>query len=97
MRPRQKLVSVLLFSTACTIDEAPEQMMETAPEALISLRSELVETAAADAIARMDHFRPLCDDAGYPLVGNLANKGPAAGTLQPSEFCAEVRVKETPE
>ena len=93
MRPRQKLVSVLLFSTACTIDEAPDQMMETAPEELIALRSELVETPAAEALARMDYFRPICDEAGYPLVGNLANKGPAAGTLQPSAFCTEVRAK----
>jgi hypothetical protein len=37
------------------------------------------------AVAR---FRPLCDQEGYPLVGNVASKG---DMYQPSQFCSDVR------
>ena len=36
------------------------------------------------ALANRDHFSPLCDENGYPLVGNIASKGGATA----SEFCA---------
>ena len=62
--------------------------MEHAPRELLELRSELANTPPAQALERIDHFRPLCDADGYPLVGNVASKGVG---LQPSELCAEVR------
>jgi hypothetical protein len=95
MRPRQKLAAVLLFSTAvtgCITDDdmksepQPQQQLDDA--ALTDLRDELLETPAVEAVERMDHFRPLCDDQGYPLVGNVATKSIG---MQPSQFCAEVR------
>ena len=58
--------------------------------ALESLREELVSTDRATALSRTQHFRPLCDEGGYPLVGNVYRKGPAP-EIQPSAFCAEVR------
>lgn len=98
MRRRQKLVAVLLFSTAplvtgCAVDDpgmpgdTQEQGSLEAAE-LIELRDELLETPQPQAMERMDHFRPLCDDAGYPLVGNVATKSVG---MQPSQFCSEVR------
>jgi hypothetical protein len=85
MRARRKIVPVLLFSAAPLA--ACVQSQPHGPD-LVSLRSELVETAQATALTEMPHFRPLCDDQGYPLVGNVAAK--VVG-YQPSEFCAEVR------
>jgi hypothetical protein len=94
MRPRQKLATVLLFSAAplvsgCMTDDAqpaPAHMDHSA--ALVDLRDELLATEPTQALERIDYFRPLCDADGYPLVGNVASKGPG---LQPSQLCAEVR------
>jgi hypothetical protein len=45
-------------------------------------------TLLDDAIANRAHFRCLCDDKGYPLVGNINAKGATA-----SQFCAALRDK----
>ena len=57
---------------------------------LNTLLSQLFDADRAEAKAKMDHFRPLCDQSGYPLVGNVLRKAMPEG-YQPSEFCAEVR------
>ena len=94
MRPKRRLVATLLFSTAiapaCATDDREPSPDEQADVQLLGLRSELIQTAKPDAVGQTAHFRPICDVAGYPLVGNVANKGPALG-YQPSEFCAELR------
>jgi hypothetical protein len=54
------------------------------------LRAELLREGREKALARIAHFRPLCDADGYPLVGNLNRKG-SSSDFQPSAFCAEVR------
>ena len=56
--------------------------------ALVALRDELDSAGHDAAMARVAHFRPLCDKDGYPLVGNLVRKGPSYG---PARFCASVR------
>lgn len=56
--------------------------------ALVALRNELDIAGHEAAMARVAHFRPLCDKDGYPLVGNLVRKGPTYG---PTKFCASVR------
>ncbi len=56
--------------------------------ALVALRSELDRAGHEAAMARVAHFRPLCDKDGYPLVGNLVRKVPSYG---PTKFCASVR------
>ena len=43
---------------------------------LVALRDELDAMKRGDALAKVEHFRPLCDEAGFPLVGNLARKAP---------------------
>jgi len=57
---------------------------------LLLLRAELVGETCESAFAKQAHYRPLCDKEGYPLVGNMNRKG---GGPQPSELCADVRVK----
>ena len=60
--------------------------------ALFALRGELVSAGRAGALAKVGHFRPLCDADGYPLVGNLMGKGgPVPGEYQPSAFCDDVK------
>lgn len=61
---------------------------------LNTLLGELLRTDKDIAMTTLSHFRPLCDDLGYPLVGNVQRKG--IGTnFQPSQLCAEVRAKGT--
>jgi hypothetical protein len=69
-----------------------ESLDPTTKARLNTLLAELLGSERAEVKARMDHFRPLCDEAGYPLVGNVVRKG-APGGYQPSEVCAEVRTK----
>lgn len=51
------------------------------------LNAELSGTSLAEAVANRAHFRCLCDDDGYPLVGNI--NGKAVTTA--SEFCGALR------
>ena len=66
--------------------------MASLPEnpSLVSLRNELRAEKVEGARAKIDHYRPLCDKDGYPLVGNVLRKS-AKPELQPSELCAVVR------
>ncbi len=57
------------------------------PVAIRELRAALASTALNVAL-QQPRFRPLCDEDGYPLVGNIATKG---RVTQPSELCASVR------
>lgn len=59
---------------------------------LDALNVELSSTALPNALEHRDHFRPLCDVKGYPLVGNINSKGGTTAT----EFCAAVREIENP-
>lgn len=58
--------------------------------ALRAMREELLNSGRVKALAAIEHFRPLCDKDGYPLVGNVLRKSPHA-EYQPSQLCAEVR------
>ena len=58
------------------------------PQALIELRGALYGTERDPAHAASARFRPLCDAEGYPLVGNVANKGERYDV---SEYCADLR------
>jgi hypothetical protein len=100
------LAVALAVAPACTKPEARHDTESTAtvsaaasvPAArpddatLATLRTELDGMKREDALAKVAHFRPLCDEAGFPLVGNLARKVQNP-SLQPSEVCAEVRLK----
>lgn len=61
---------------------------------LIDLAGELGNTDRDKALANLDHYRPLCDAKGYPLVGNLPSKGmEPKKVLTVAEVCAAVRPK----
>lgn len=67
---------------------APLPVKATDP-VLLALRDQLIGSDRAGVMTQRDHFRPLCDADGYPLVGNMIRKG--GPDYQPSQFCAEVR------
>jgi hypothetical protein len=84
IRPRTLVPILLLASTPVFAKPPPDA---EAPAALIELRSELFE-AGEQSLQQIPRFRALCDDEGYPLVGNVVRKN---NVFQPSQFCAAVR------
>ena len=97
---KRSLIPIFLFTstTAQAADAVPPPPpdAEVAPE-LIQLRGDMAELTAQQVLQNKSHFRPLCDEQGYPLVGNLLPKEPDdsmqgyVAPYQPSQFCAEVR------
>ena len=80
-------------STAAASASAPPVASAPAEDPkLLALRTELGTLKRDDALKQVEHFRPLCDANGYPLVGNLQRKAPDP-ELMPSEVCAEIRKK----
>jgi hypothetical protein len=53
-----------------------------------ALNSELSGVLLDTALQQHAHFRCLCDDKGYPLVGNINAKGASA-----SQFCSAIKEK----
>ena len=60
---------------------------------LLALREELDRTSGDQIVARQDHFKPLCDKDGYPLVGNIQRKSLPGEGSSPSAFCTTLRTK----
>ncbi len=81
--------------TATAPPSAAPSAAASAPDpALINLAGELGNTERDKALANVEHFRPLCDAKGYPLVGNLPSKGmDQKPALHVDEVCAELRKK----
>jgi hypothetical protein len=84
-RTHQLLTVLVLSSSHAPPDDAD------APRALLELRGDLIKTGRDKARSEPGRFRALCDQDGYPLVGNLVGK---RGVYQPSEFCGDVRKRE---
>jgi hypothetical protein len=79
-------------STASAAPAVPATISdEKADPKLLLLRAELDGETRESALAKQVHYRPLCDNDGYPLVGNVIRKGP--GGPQPSVLCADLRAK----
>ena len=76
-----------MLSTACGPQQPGEVPGPTGSDTrnphLQSLNEELSMTALRSALSQSSRFAPLCDENGYPLVGNIVSKG---GTTA-SEFC----------
>jgi hypothetical protein len=76
-------------ASAAPNESAPQQPVSPKDDpALKALLAELERAGRDVAMTQIEHFRPLCDKDGYPLVGNLARKGPTYGPLA---FCGELR------
>ena len=92
-RTHQLLTVVLLASTPAAASPGRHVPPEDAdaPPALLQLRSDLIRAGHDQAQAEVSRFRPLCDQDGYPLVGNMVGK---RNVYQPSEFCSDVRKHE---
>jgi hypothetical protein len=65
-----------------TAQDAPPEDAQV-PRALRELRAAFFHEDHDKVNADLARFRSLCDEDGYPLVGNLASKG---GMYQPSQF-----------
>ena len=53
-----------------------------------ALNQELSSSPLESALTQPQHYRCLCDDKGYPLVGNINSKGTTA-----SAFCSALKEK----
>jgi len=73
--------------------ERPIPPLPPAPEGgkLVELSAQLDQAGPEGALQQVDHFRPLCDKDGYPLVGNVMGKGQRGQPYTAKKFCAEVR------
>jgi hypothetical protein len=67
---------------------APSPPAEASACDLKALNQELSNVMPETALKEHEHFRCLCDDQGYPLVGNINAKGTKA-----SDFCKTIRDK----
>lgn len=86
-RPTLSILAVVL-STACGPGpEAEPPGPKLGPADLDQLNQELANTYHPLTRAEMLHFAPLCDDRGYPLVGNIASKS----NYTASEVCTALR------
>jgi hypothetical protein len=83
--PHRILVPILLLSATPMSSPPPDDRVSPA---LIELRSQLFEAGEEGARRDMPRFRALCDEAGFPLVGNAVRKGKL---YQPSQYCTAVR------
>jgi len=93
MPHRNRIFAILLLSAGAAAASSPGEGRKPPPDstvapALLDLRAKLLGTPRDQARADAGRFRALCDDDGYPLVGNIANK---TGRYQPSELCADLR------
>lgn len=69
------ILAVAVTTTACAI-ESPEPSSNGLSQEcdLEALNAELSGTTLDEAVDNHTHFRCLCDDEGYPLVGNINGK-----------------------
>jgi hypothetical protein len=81
MRRRTALsVLAVTAATACGGALAPD---------LDALNQELSRRSYTQAMTERSHFAPLCDEHGYPLVGNILSKGGTTASL----FCEATRTQ----
>jgi hypothetical protein len=91
MNHKRKIIGIVLLSAGLATQAvgsptiAPDAKQ---PKARLELRSSLYQAGEVKAKADIGRFRALCDSQGYPLVGNVANKGMRYDV---ASFCADVR------
>jgi hypothetical protein len=94
LRKTYTILAIAMTASACggataTSDPQPpkQEQEQTTQQELTQLGDELASTSLADALARRDHFSPLCDADGYPLPGNINNK---EGGTTVEAFCEAI-------
>jgi hypothetical protein len=100
MTHKRKILTVVLLAGTQLVAAAPPASANPSkappavapdaqqPRARLELRRDLYRTDAAQARQQLGRFRALCDSEGYPLVGNIANKG---RRYDVRAFCSDVR------
>jgi len=73
MTPRKTSTILAVAFTATACGGAPDAPAPS-PATEQSLAQELERTPLPEALANRAHFAPLCDEAGYPLPGNVNTK-----------------------
>ena len=63
---------------------------DTQPENMLRLRSDLYRASELELNVAHAKFRALCDENGYPVVGNVASKSMRHDV---SSYCQEVRTQ----
>ncbi len=82
-------IAAPMTPVAAVVAMPPEPADDNAqPQARLDLRLSLYNTDRETALAASARFRALCDADGYPLVGNIANKGQRYDV---SEYCSDLR------
>ena len=92
MARSHRILTVLLMAAAPAAASpnahAPPPEDAKVSRELLDLRGAMMNAGRDQAQTNLARFRPLCDKDGYPLVGNIANKG---DMYQPSKFCSDLR------
>ena len=78
--------------TACG-EPAPAPTAAEAPKPAQTLAEELEDTPLGQALENRQHFAPLCDDAGFPLPGNVNGK---QGPTKLQQFCGALATPPAP-
>ena len=92
IRKRSLIPILLLSSSTAFASPKPPPPDDQVPEELLTLRSKMAKAGKTKALKSPETYRALCDEHGYPLVGNMLRKGKV---YQPSEFCEQVRKDES--
>ncbi|NOU31352.1 MAG: hypothetical protein HOO96_25930 [Polyangiaceae bacterium] len=82
-RKAYSILAVALTTSACAAAASSEQTRA-------ELAQEFSDTTPGDALKNPHHFAPLCDGDGYPLPGNINNKG---GDSRLTQFCEAIAPK----
>lgn len=85
-RKAYSILAVALTTSACAGAASSEQTQA-------ELAQEFSNTTPGDALKNPHHFAPLCDGDGYPLPGNINNKG---GDSKLTQFCEAIKPKPAP-
>ena len=98
MTHKRKILTVVLLAgaqlvaAAAPVTASPNTPVsdEKQPKWRLDLRADLYRAGAEKAKSELPRFRALCDAEGYPLVGNIANKGMRHDV---NAMCGDVRAK----
>jgi hypothetical protein len=96
-RTTYSILAVAFGAAAATVtacgEPAPAPTAAEAPKPAQTLAEELEDTPLVQALENRQHFAPLCDDAGFPLPGNVNSK---QGPTKLQQFCGALATPPAP-